>query len=244
MFLIFTEAKAATAFLPMALILAWVAQRKWPFVLRVVLLFAVLVGINVVSIGSLYSSGIKAALDSVSSDPTFTGRTEIWQLALDWVPKRPLLGFGYGAFWRTDEVMFAKTAISDNGAATADHAHNAVLNLAVTIGIPGVILALLWTVVLPLKDLRRCLRVGADPAMTNLFLQIWIFLVYNCSFESILFARGDPAWFTMLLAVFGLRYLSVWRLVDEGNRALPSLRSLLVSLRCAEPDRRLVNVDH
>jgi hypothetical protein len=73
-------------------------------------------------------------------------------------------------------------------------------------------LALLCTLVLPLKDLRRCLSVGADPALTSLFVQIWIFVVYNCSFESILFARGDPTWFAMLVAMFGLRYLSVWRL--------------------------------
>jgi O-antigen ligase len=214
-FLVFTEAKAAIAFLPLALILAWAARRKWPFLLRGFILFAVLIGLNVFTIGSLYSTEIKSAVERMSSDPTFTGRTEIWQIALDWIPKRPLLGFGYGAFWRTDEVMFATTAVSSDGAANADHAHNAVLNLAVTTGIPGIVLALLWTLVLPLSDLRRCLSVGADPLLTTLFLRIWIFAVYNCSFESILFARGDPTWFAMLLAMFGLRYLSVWRVVEE-----------------------------
>ena len=60
-------------------------------------------------------------------------------------------------------------------ASVADHAHNAILNLAVTTGAPGVLLALVWTVVLPCRDLARCLRSGADVATTNLFLRIWAF---------------------------------------------------------------------
>ena len=78
------------AVLPLALILAWAAQRKWLFLVRGFILFAVLIGLNVLTIGSLYSTEIESAVERVSSDPTFTGRTEIWQIALDWIPKRPL----------------------------------------------------------------------------------------------------------------------------------------------------------
>jgi hypothetical protein len=45
-----------------------------------------------------------------------------------------------------------------------------------------------------------------------LFIRIWLFGVYTSSFESVLFDRGDSHWFTMLVAMFGLRYLSVLRL--------------------------------
>lgn len=37
----------------------------------------------------------------VARDPTFTGRTELWSLILPAIEKRPLLGYGYGAFWWT-----------------------------------------------------------------------------------------------------------------------------------------------
>jgi exopolysaccharide production protein ExoQ len=37
----------------------------------------------------------------ISRDPTFTGRTKLWSLVLPSVQKRPLLGYGYGAFWWT-----------------------------------------------------------------------------------------------------------------------------------------------
>ena len=65
---------------------------------------------------------------------------------------------------------------------------------------------------LPFHDLQRCKQAGADPALTTLFVRIWLFGVYASSFESVLFDRGDPHWFTMLVAMFGLRYLTTLRL--------------------------------
>jgi O-antigen ligase len=210
-FLIFTEAKSAVNFLPLVLALVWTARFGWALGLRLGLFFATLLAVSVVTIGSLSSPAIKSFVDQSLSDPTFTGRTEIWQLALDWFWKRPLFGFGYGAFWQTDQVMYFNV-MREDGASVADHAHNAILNLAVTTGAPGVLLALVWTVVLPCRDFARCLRSGADVATTNLFLRIWAFALANCAFESILFGRSDPMWFTMLVAMFGLRFLSVSRL--------------------------------
>ena len=216
-FLFFTEAKSAMGFLPLTLLLAWTSRRGWSVALRLAAFFVVVAGLNTLGIGSILSPTIAGFAERHMSDPTFTGRTEIWQLALDYIPKRPVFGYGYGAFWQTDEVMFAKSSNDGLGAAMADHAHNAVLNLAVTIGIPGAVLALLWALVLPLKDLAGCLRRQTDPALTNLFLRIWAFALANCSFESILFARGDAMWFTMLVAMFGLRYLAVLGL-NGGDR--------------------------
>jgi O-antigen ligase len=37
----------------------------------------------------------------VARDPTFTGRTQLWSFTLPAIAKRPLLGYGYGAFWWT-----------------------------------------------------------------------------------------------------------------------------------------------
>ena len=217
-FLIFSEAKTAAGFLPLTLLLAWTSPRPWAFRGRLAAFLTALVVLNTFSIGQLFSPGIAAMVDRLFADPTFTGRTEIWQVALDGIAKRPIFGFGYGAFWLTDEVMYATSMVKDGGAA-ADHAHNAILNLAVTTGFPGAFFALFTTLVLPLRDLDRCARSGADPALTNLFLRIWAFTIANCSFESILFARGDPMWFTLVMALVGMRYLAVFRLTDRVSAA-------------------------
>jgi hypothetical protein len=41
-------------------------------------------------------------------------------------------------------------------------------------------------------------------------LRIWLFLLYTTALESIFLDRGS-AWFMLMMAVFGLRYMSVLR---------------------------------
>jgi len=78
-------------------------------------------------------------------------------------------------------------------------------------GVPGVALALWAFVAEPLADVRKAVENGADPALVTLLTQIWLFALYVSSFESFLFDRSDPIWFTFLFAVFGLRCVSSFR---------------------------------
>ena len=87
------------------------------------------------------------------------------------------------------------------------------------------LLASVWTIVLPFVDLQRCKAAGADPALTTLFVRVWLFTLYTCSFESVLFDRGNPSWFTMLIAIFGLRYLSSARLSYDDTHQGPLAKS-------------------
>ncbi len=43
-------------------------------------------------------------LGLIGKDPTLTGRTEIWEAVLKASSERPLLGYGYNAFWGRDSV--------------------------------------------------------------------------------------------------------------------------------------------
>jgi exopolysaccharide production protein ExoQ len=43
-------------------------------------------------------------LDLMGKDATLTGRTLLWAHALQLIPRHPLLGYGYQAFWRQDTV--------------------------------------------------------------------------------------------------------------------------------------------
>lgn len=210
-FLVFCEAKTATALLPLVLILSWMVVRIRSALLCAALVFLPTILLNFSTIGSLYFDTIRSINESTLSDPSFTGRNDIWQFAVDHIRARPWLGHGFGAFWETPQTVFQH--VRDGSQATqASHAHNAFLDLVLTIGIPGLVLALLWTLVLPFRDMQRCQQAGADLTLTTLFTRIWLFGVYTSSFESVLFERGDPHWFTMLVAMFGLRYLAVSRL--------------------------------
>jgi O-antigen ligase len=210
-FLVFCEGKATMALLPFVLLLGWAVQRARSPWIGAALIFIPVIALNLFTVGSLYLDSIREIDKAVLKDPTFTGRNDIWRFAIESISQRPWLGYGFAAFWETPFTVF-QPASEGSLATTASHAHNAFLDLTLTVGAIGAVIAVVWTLVLPFVDLQRCKRAGADPELARLFMRIWLFAVYTCSFESVLFDRGDPHWFIMLVAMFGLRYLSVARL--------------------------------
>jgi O-antigen ligase len=94
---------------------------------------------------------------ALGRDPTFTNRTRIWQLALEYIDFRPWLGYGFGAFWQETSAD-AQTFWTALGFKTP-HAHNSWLEMALGIGVVGLgVAALGW-----LAALYRTLRVAAAP---------------------------------------------------------------------------------
>ena len=71
----------------------------------------------------------------LGKDATFSGRTRIWTAVLTSISKRPLLGYGYGGFWRglTGE---SGNVISYVGFGVP-HAHSGYLNIWLQIGAVG-----------------------------------------------------------------------------------------------------------
>ncbi|MHA6730805.1 O-antigen ligase family protein [Devosia sp. A369] len=139
-------------------------------------------------------------------DPSFTGRTDIWQLALEAVGRRPVIGYGYNVFWDTG----ATYAIAGSGdtAAQVSHAHNGFLDIAISAGIPGLVLVLGWAGIAPLRHIAA-IRARATDAAERAFLDYlvagWLFTLLMSSLEAVLFNRGDSIWFTGLLAIVCLR---------------------------------------
>lgn len=71
-------------------------------------------------------------------DPTLTGRTELWAFAMQYGLKAPLTGWGYDAFWEGDKSPGLPYALSWGLA----QAHNAWLEVFVSLGLPAVLLTL------------------------------------------------------------------------------------------------------
>jgi hypothetical protein len=51
-----------------------------------------------------------------------------------------------------------------------------------------------------------------DPALTTLFLQIWLFGLCLSSFESVYFSGGSSVWFMIMVAIIGLRFQTTFQL--------------------------------
>jgi exopolysaccharide production protein ExoQ len=82
-------------------------------------------------------------LDSMAGmlgrDSTLTGRTNIWAMALESIAERPVLGYGYNAFWN---VAPEADRISTILHWKVPHAHNGFIDLTLQLGVVGLALYL------------------------------------------------------------------------------------------------------
>ncbi len=96
-----------------------------------------------------------ALLELMGKDPTLTGRTDIWHLVIADIYKRPLLGWGYLAFWSTSNPAAVDIATTLHW--FAPQAHNGLLEILLHVGLVGaalVILIWLRTLFVAVKCMR------------------------------------------------------------------------------------------
>jgi exopolysaccharide production protein ExoQ len=100
-------------------------------------------------IAVLFSVGLSlvvAKSDSVlgflGRSSNLTGRTEIWSLVLSFIPQKPILGYGYSGFWlgASSESYLVNRALGG----PIMYSHNGYLETLLTLGVVGLLLALLF----------------------------------------------------------------------------------------------------
>jgi exopolysaccharide production protein ExoQ len=141
-----------------------------------------------------FNSGI---LLSLTANPDIlTERGKIWQPMLISYLENPLFGTGYAAFWVPAETLHAATKDASLLSGVTQ-GHNGYLDLAIQIGLPGVLLALTAVIAWPCSILIRSIQ--ADLRTTSLAVTILAFFIINNIAETSLF-DGDqiPQVFAML----------------------------------------------
>ena len=98
-------------------------------------------------------------LGALGRDPTLTGRTEIWAVLLESVRKRPLLGYGFCAFWQG--LNGESGAVIHRFHWTFGYAHNGYLEICLQLGLAGLAI-FLATLAKALRDAWVCTRM--DPS--------------------------------------------------------------------------------
>jgi exopolysaccharide production protein ExoQ len=73
--------------------------------------------------------------DLLGKDQTLTGRTDLWPFVIDRIAERPILGWGYMAFWSPSNPLAGK--ISDAMGWYVPEAHNGILEFLLQIGVIG-----------------------------------------------------------------------------------------------------------
>lgn len=212
-FLIFTGGKTSSVLCLAIYTLAslvYVTRRLW---LKRMICLAPLIVMNLLTVGSVMSPALGSITRALPVDPTFTGRSDIWEFALAAVAEKPIIGHGYAAFW--DDVTERQTAKGSEWAVTAAHSHNSYLDLAITIGLPGLLLVVLIFVLAPLRNFQATQAHNRSNALGKLFLTIWLFGLYFGTTETFLLERQNPVWFMFALAVAGLHFLARFQCVAQ-----------------------------
>lgn len=198
---------AALLVLPTLVAAALIVRLRNPMVVAVVA-FMTVAGLALLTLGSVAFPAVGAVVAHLP-DPTFTGRADIWTLGLEAAVARPLTGFGYNIFWDTGAAY--GLANSGDTAAQVSHAHNGFLDVAISAGLPGLMLVLIWAGYAPLRHIATIRRKALDAteaAFLEFLVQGWLFTLMISSLEAVLFNRGDSIWFTGLLSIVCLRLWS------------------------------------
>jgi exopolysaccharide production protein ExoQ len=120
--------------------------------LFLIVLLAIFIDSDTFSILSSFAN-----LGRDSSDVTeLNGRIEIWSICLDYIFKRPFLGYGFNSFWNSQHIY----TVSSLFGAGLSGAHSAYIELALNIGIVGATIFTLIVVIGIKKSLTLFKRNG------------------------------------------------------------------------------------
>lgn len=196
-FLVMTRSKSSLGLLPLALAGGAIYRFGWRRGLdRTIVLIAgaLVLGAIVVFFILDYS-----ALAKLLEDPAeFTGRAAIWKAELAYIFDHPLLGSGFGTFSDTGGLSPLHNYVSNGDWVNAvSHGHSGYLQLLVTVGGVGFVLAIASLIVAPLFAFWR-IDSERLPLKAMLFA-LYVFLVLHNVMESDFLEGDGSTWVTFLL---------------------------------------------
>jgi O-antigen ligase len=99
-----------------------------------------MLGVFGLTVAAIYYMYPNLVLESLGSDATLTGRTELWSIVLRLISEKPIFGWGYQAMWLpTDSITIA---ISNAVGWVVPQAHNALLEVTLELGLVGLVIVL------------------------------------------------------------------------------------------------------
>jgi O-antigen ligase len=183
--------------LPLFLYVVRVIQKLTAKTRALAVLIAIVVTCLLASVVAAYSDVIVYAL---GRDPSLTGRTEIWSAIFISIMRRPLLGYGYRAFW-TGYVGESTNANLFKGS-VLNSAHNGLLEVWLGLGLVGVVLVV-YICGRALRDASVCLF-SEGSFYIRWCLCILFLTIAGSADEGELAIPNNLMWMLFVLACVGL----------------------------------------
>jgi exopolysaccharide production protein ExoQ len=138
-------------------------------------------------------------------DPTFTGRSIIWDFAQYEIARRPLLGWGYQSFWLVGPD--APSIVEAPGwVKNMPNAHNGYFDTMLEMGYVGFALLVIFII----ATLHAIGRVAdRDPARAWLVLSLVLFIIIYNFFESLWMRGFEILW--VVFAIVAAEIARYWR---------------------------------
>ncbi len=201
-----TGSKTSAGLVPLVILLVMVPGFFGFRKLASFTVFITILGTILATVGTVVFASLGQMREAISPGATFTGRVEIWKYALKNIYDHPWIGFGFDSFWYSPFVYFGEKDFE----ATWDvhgviHGHNGYVDIALTMGIPALFLALATMILVPVIDYAKCIKAKENIRLADMFMMIFAFSALNACLESFFFRRSDPVWLLFVMAAFGLR---------------------------------------
>jgi len=172
--------------LALVLVAGWPLLKAWSrFGIAKRLFTLLLLGSVIAWTASQYST----VVDFLGRDEGLTGRTQMWSLVAVMIAEKPVLGYGYGAFWRGYEGPSG--LIWDAFGGEIFYSHNGFLDVCLDVGIVGTGLFLVGYVIAFRRAVARELLL---PHLTHVWPILFLVFLFatNLTEGSILRANTLP----------------------------------------------------
>jgi exopolysaccharide production protein ExoQ len=161
---------------------------------------AVVAGLAVLVVAAAVLIADRTTIERIFSNPEeFTGRTEIWKAEIAYILDHPLLGAGFGSFADTGGAS-PLSGYAASWVGTVSHGHNGYLQILMTLGGVGFLIAVAGLIAQPVIFFWR--RDGDDAVKPALFA-LFVFLLLHNFMESDFLEGDGTTWvaFVLMLAV-------------------------------------------
>jgi exopolysaccharide production protein ExoQ len=185
---------ALALFVPLLAKLTLITGKRLRISLAIVLLS---IPICYLVLSTVFSFNMNRGSYMLYGDPTFSGRTIIWDFAQSEIARRPLLGWGYQSFWLVGSD--APSVVDAPGFIKAmPNAHNGYYDTMLEMGYVGYALLLIFII----ATLHAIGRVADhDPARAWLLLSLALYVIIHNYFESTWMRAFDLMWVVFAIVV-------------------------------------------
>lgn len=167
-------------------------------------------------------------LQALGRDPTLSGRTGLWELALEKISERPWLGYGYQGFWLEGggaEIIWKAEGYKP------PHAHNGFINMMLDFGLVGLFLFLLILALIYWRSIGW-LKTGTTTIELWPIFYVTFFFMYNHT-ENTIVEHNSIFW--ALLVAVSLSIKKIRRIDQERSEDNQDQKLLLRTKMLKKP---------